>query len=288
MNLYKGCNHGCIYCDSRSLCYQNTEFDIVKPKADALKIIEKELRHKFISRGVIGTGAMSDPYNALEAQLKLTRSALEIINKYKFGISICTKSSLVTRDIDMLKEIKANAPVIIKFSLSTSDDALSKALEPNVCSSSQRLKAVEQLAKAGIYSGVLLWPTLPFLTDKPQQVIDLLKKAKDSGAKFVMAYFGLTLRIGSRDYFFDSLDKLQKDDLIPKDTKEKYIKRYGTRYICNIPSQKTVIKIFKEHCEKLGLLYQFGDIVKDYQKGYSFNPLKSQMSIFDMAEMLNH
>jgi len=286
MNLYKGCNHGCIYCDSRSLCYQNAEFDTVKPKANALKLIEFELKHKF-SRGVIGTGAMSDPYNALEARLELTRGALELIKQNKFGVSICTKSDLVTRDIDILKEIKQNAPVIVKFSLSTSDDALSKLLEPNVSLSSQRLKAVERLAQAGIYSGVLLWPTLPFLTDKPSQVIDLLSKAKDSGAKFVTAYFGLTLRAGSRDYFFENLDRLQGAKMIPDDIKQNYIRRYGTRYICNIPGQKTLIKIFKEHCEKLGLLYQFGDITADYQHGYSFIK-NSQLSIFDMADMLKN
>jgi len=288
MNLYKGCNHGCIYCDSRSLCYQNTEFDIVKPKADALKIIEFELKHKFVRKGVIGTGAMSDPYNGLEAELKLTRGALELIKRYGFGISICTKSSLVTRDIDILKEIKVAAPVIVKFSVSSGDDALSKILEPNVCLSSQRLKAIETLAKAGIYSGILLWPMLPFLTDKPEQVIDVLNKAKDSGAKFVTAYFGLTLRIGSRDYFFESLDKLQNAKMIPADIKQRYIKSYGTRYICNIPGQKTVIKIFKEHCQKLGLLYQFGDITTDYQKGYSFDSRDSQMSLFDMARLLKN
>jgi len=285
MNLYKGCNHGCIYCDSRSLCYQNSEFDIVKPKADALKIIDKELRIKFSRKGVIGTGAMSDPYNHLEAEHKLTRGALELIKKYQFGISICTKSDLVTRDIDILSEIKKTAPVIVKFSLSGSNDNLSKALEPNVALPSARLKAIGELSKAGIYSGVLLWPTLPFLTDKPEQVIDLLNKAKKANAKFVTAYFGLTLRIGSRDYFFDSLDKLIDSKTIPADTKEKYIKRYGTRYICNIPSQKTIIKIFKEHCDKLGLLYQFSDITADYQKGYDFN-YNRQVSIFDLADML--
>ena len=285
MNLYKGCSHGCIYCDSRSLCYQNAEFGIVKPKADALKIIDKELRLKYTRRGVIGTGAMSDPYNHLEAELKLTRGALELVKKHRFGVSITTKSDLVVRDIDVLSEIKKTAPVIVKFSLTSSDDALSKALEPNVALSSERLKAIEILSKAGIYSGVLLWPTMPFLTDSPLQIIDLLKKAKESGAKFVTAYFGLTLRIGSRDYFFENLDKLIKSKQIPSDTKDRYIKRYGTRYICEIPKKQTIIKTFKEHCHKLGLLYQFGDVTADYQKDYDFN-FNPQVSIFDLADML--
>jgi len=287
MNLYKGCSHGCIYCDSRSLCYQNSEFDVVKPKDDCLRIIDKELKLKYTRRGVIGTGAMSDPYNHLEAELKLTRGALEIINKYQFGISITTKSDLVTRDIDVLSEIKRTAPVIVKFSLTSSDDVLSRALEPNVTISSERLKAIETLSKAGIYSGVLLWPTMPFLTDSQEQVIDLLNKAKDSGAKFVTAYFGLTLRIGSRDYFFENLDKLIESKKIPSDTKERYIKRFGTRYICDIPKKQTVIKVFKEHCHKRGLLYQFADVTADYQKGYDFNS-NSQISIFDMADILKN
>lgn len=149
MNLYKGCSHGCIYCDSRSGCYQIDNFDTVRAKANAIDIIRKELKGK-VKKSVIGTGAMSDPYNPFEKQYQLTRQALELINTYRFGVAIDTKSSLITRDIDILKSINVHSPVIIKITITTCDE-LCKIMEPNVALSFERFTAIKQLTDNGIY-----------------------------------------------------------------------------------------------------------------------------------------
>jgi len=164
MNIYKGCCHGCIYCDSRSECYQIEDFDRVRAKENAIESIGKELKGKR-RKGVIGTGAMSDPYNPLEKKFQLTRGALEEVNKYNFGISIATKSPLITRDIDILKKISSHSPVLIKMTITTFDDDLCKRIEPNVPCSSERFKAIKQLSDNGIYTGILLMPILPFIND---------------------------------------------------------------------------------------------------------------------------
>lgn len=125
MNIYKGCCHGCIYCDSRSECYHVENFDKVRAKENALQIIRDDLRRK-VKKGVIGTGAMSDPYNPFEEKLCLTRHALELVDAYEFGIAIATKSPLITRDADILSGIKEHSPVLCKITITTADDELSK------------------------------------------------------------------------------------------------------------------------------------------------------------------
>jgi DNA repair photolyase len=154
MNIYKGCCHGCIYCDSRSDCYHVGDFDRVRTKENALAIIRDDLRRK-TKTGVVSTGAMSDPYNPFEEELQLTRHALELINAYHFGVAIDTKSPLVTRDIDVFKEIKEHSPVLVKITITSADDGLCQKIEPNVAVSSERFKAVKELSDNGIYCGVL-------------------------------------------------------------------------------------------------------------------------------------
>ncbi|MCL2673993.1 MAG: radical SAM protein, partial [Defluviitaleaceae bacterium] len=177
MNIYRGCSHGCIYCDSRSECYRNFDFDTVKVKEDALRIIRDELRKKAKS-GVIGTGAMSDPYNPLEQELQLTRHSLELINAFGFGVAIDTKSPLVTRDIDILQDIKQHSPVIVKLTVTTDDGGLCKKLEPNVATSSERFAAIKTLSDNGIYAGVLMMPILPFINDTDENISAIVTNAK--------------------------------------------------------------------------------------------------------------
>ena len=165
MNLYRGCPHGCIYCDSRSNCYHIDNFDIPKLKENALLILEQELKSKKV-KGVVGIGSMSDTYNPLEKENQITRQALKLISKYNFGVSIDTKSNLILRDIDLLKEINSKNNVIIKFTITTPNDELSKIIEPNVCISSKRLKAIKELSDNGIFAGIMMNPVLPFITDK--------------------------------------------------------------------------------------------------------------------------
>ncbi len=258
MNLYKGCTHGCIYCDSRSNCYHIDNFDIVRGKENALYILEKELRKK--SRGVVGIGAMSDTYNPLEQQYEQTRKALELIEKYGFGVSIDTKSDLILRDIDLLKKINLNNNVIIKFTITTPNDELSKIIEPNVCVSSRRLKAIKILNDNGIFAGIMMNPVLPFITDNEKDIKELVKLASENGAKFIHTYMGITLRENQRDYYYEKLDENFKE------LKEKYMKYYGDRYDCIAPNYKKLYKVFTEECDKYGILYNMEDIIKAYKK----------------------
>lgn len=271
MNIYKGCCHGCIYCDSRSECYGIEDFDKVRAKENALEIIAKELKSKR-RKGVVGTGAMSDPYNPFEKRLNLTGRALEIINNNGFGVDIATKSDLIIRDIETLKKIKEHSRVICKFTITTIDDELCKRIEPNVCVTSKRFEAIRRLSYEGIYTGVLLMPILPFINDTEENILSIVRKAKENGAKFIYPLFGLTLRGNQRDYFFYSIDNNFNG------IKERYLKTYSNEYLCLSPNSKYLYKIFTNECKKLGLLYKMKDIIEDYKKGY----YNEQISLFDM------
>ncbi len=272
MNIYKGCCHGCIYCDSRSECYQIEDFDRVRAKENAIESIEKDLRRKR-RKGVIGTGAMSDPYNPFEKDLQLTRKALEQINKYNFGISIATKSPLITRDIDILKKISAHSPVLIKITVTTFDDELCKKIEPHVPPSSERFKAIKELSDNGIFTGILLMPVLPFINDSSDNIKSIVKGAHAAGAKFIFAYgMGLTLRGNQRDHYYEEIRSLfPRENLVGT-----YIRNYGERYECPSPKAKELWKLFKGECEKYGILYRMGDIIKAYRRNYE----EEQMSLF--------
>ncbi len=192
MNLYKGCPHGCIYCDSRSNCYHVEDFDRPRGKQNALAILEKELAsHR--NRGVVGLGAMSDTYNPQEITHLQTRGALELLAKYGYGLAVDTKSDLILRDIDLLKEINSQNNVIVKFTVTTPRDELCKVIEPRVCPSSDRLKAVKALSDRGIFTGIMMTPVLPFITDSEEDIRQLVKMAREHGAKFVYTYMSVTL-----------------------------------------------------------------------------------------------
>ncbi len=270
MNLYKGCPHRCIYCDSRSNCYHIDNFDLVRGKENALYILEKELTKKR-EKGVIGIGAMSDTYNPNELKYEQTRKALKLISKYGFGISIDTKSDLILRDIDLLKEINSKNNVIIKFTITTPNDKLSKIIEPNVCASSKRLQAIKKLSDSGIFTGIMMNPVLPFITDKEEDIKELVKLASKFGAKFIHTYMGMTLRENQRDYYFHKLDQ----HFIG--LKEKYIQYYKGRYNCVTPNYKKLYKIFTDECKKYGILYNMDDIIKAYKGERKGN---EQMKLF--------
>lgn len=264
MNIYKGCCHGCIYCDSRSECYMIEDFDRVRAKEKAVESIAKELRGKK-KKGVIGTGAMSDPYNPFEKQLELTRGALKEVNRNNFGISIATKSPLITRDIDILKEISTHSPVLIKITITTFEDDLCRKIEPKVAPSSERFNAIKKLSDAGIYTGILLMPILPFINDNEDNIRSIVREAYRVGAKFIYAYgMGLTLRGNQRQYFYEKVNENFKDKAIVK----KYIETYGNDYECPSPQYKELWKVFVEECEKYNILYKMKDIIKGYRKGY--------------------
>jgi DNA repair photolyase len=266
MNIYKGCCHGCIYCDSRSDCYRVDHFDEVRAKENALAIITKELKGKR-KTGVIGTGAMSDPYNPFEKEYCLTRGALKIIDQYQFGVSIATKSDLITRDIELLKSIKIHSPVLAKITITACDDNLCKKLEPNVTISSKRFAAVKELSSHGIFTGILLMPVLPFLEDNEENIKGIIRNAYESGAKFIFPAFGVTLRQNQRDWYYKKLD-----EQFPT-VKTEYIKQFGNSYECHSPNAKALFQLFQEECEKLGILYKMEDIVSGYKGKYVNNQL---------------
>lgn len=270
MNLYKGCSHRCIYCDSRSNCYHIDNFDLVRRKEKALYILEKELSKKR-EKGVIGIGAMSDTYNPNELKYEQTRKALKLISKYGFGISIDTKSDLILRDIDLLKEINSKNNVIIKFTITTPNDKLSKIIEPNVCVSSKRLQAIKKLSDNGIFTGIMMNPVLPFITDKEEDIKELVRLGSKFGAKFIHTYMGMTLRENQRDYYFDKLDQ----HFIG--LKEKYIQYFKDRYNCVTPNYKKLYKVFTDECTKYGILYNMNDIIKAYKGERKGN---EQMKLF--------
>ncbi|OOM78508.1 radical SAM superfamily protein [Clostridium puniceum] len=269
MNIYKGCCHGCIYCDSRSECYRIDNFDTVRAKKDALALINKELKSKK-KTGIVGTGAMSDPYNPLEKEYCLTRGALELINTHGFGVSIATKSGLVTRDIDVLKKIKNHSPVLVKITITTCDDELCKKIEPNVGPASKRFSAIKELSDNDIFTGILLMPVLPFLEDNEDNILGIVKLAYENGAKFIYPAFGVTLRQNQRDWYYKKLDENFSG------IKQKYLEQFKNDYECRSPKAKELWQVFKKECNKFGILYKMKDIITAYKIGYE----DGQISMF--------
>lgn len=258
MNLYKGCPHGCIYCDSRSDCYKIEHFDKVRVKKDAIMLLEKECKKKR-KKGVLGIGSMSDTYNPFEKKYKITRKALEIAEKYGFGISMDTKSDLIVRDIDILERMNKTLPVILKVTITTADDRLSKKIEPHVCVSSKRFEAIKKLSQAGLFVGVLLTPILPFITDSEENIRKIVRLAYEHGAKFVYMMNGVTLRANQRAYYYAQLDKLFPG------LKKQYINTYQNQYMCNTLN-RNLYQIFIQECKKYGLKYKMSDIINAYKK----------------------
>lgn len=252
MNLYRGCSHGCVYCDARSACYRLERPGEVRAKADALAILRDELRRKR-TPGIVSLGGMSDGYNPEEARAEITRGALALLAQYGFGIGITTKSPLVARDIDQLTAIQRNAPAYVTFSITTANDGLSRQVEPGVAPSSDRLAAMRRLAGAGILTGIWINPTLPFLTDHPENLLALLHAAKDAGARYAITHYGMTLREGNREYYYAALDRLFPG------MKARYAEAYGLDYMIPCPNAEALHALFTAECARLGLAQTFAE-----------------------------
>lgn len=267
MNLYRGCSHGCIYCDSRSACYGEDDFGTVKVKKDALRLVRDDLARK-IRPGVVATGAMSDPYNPLERRLQLTRHALELLAAYGFGVAVATKGTLVTRDCDLFEEIGRAAPVLVKLTITTADDALAAQIEPYAPPPSERFSALRTLSEAGIFCGVLLMPVLPFLTDGEKAVRELARRTAEAGGRFCYPWFGMTLRDRQRTYYYAELERRFPG------LAAQYRRRYGERYACTVPRARELYRAFAAECEQLGLLYRMEEITRAYRVGYAESQLR--------------
>ncbi len=263
MNIYKGCCHGCIYCDSRSDCYGVDRFDQVRAKENALEIIRNDLRRK-TRRGVVGTGAMSDPYNPFERKLKLSRHALELCDAFEFGAAIATKSSLLERDIDVLQSIAEHSPVLLKITVTTAEDDLAAKIEPRVSRPSDRFGTMKKLSAAGLYTGILLMPVLPFIEDNRDNIGEIIRRAEEAGARFIYPAFGMTLRGNQRVWYYQKLDELfPGEGLI-----EAYQKKYGEYYECISPNARKLWEYFSEECRKRQIVYRMEDIISQYKRPY--------------------
>lgn len=270
MNIYRGCCHGCIYCDSRSTCYRNDRFDEVCIKKNALQIIRDDLRRK-VQRGVIGTGAMSDPYNPFERELQLTRHALELISAYGFGVSVATKSDLVARDIDVLREIGESAPALVQLTITTADDALAKVIEPHAPPPSARFGALRDLIGAGIFAGILMMPILPFINDTEENLLGVVEGASRCGARFIYPSMGMTLRDGNRQYYYAALDRVFPG------LSARYQSVFGERYVCNSPRARELWRAFAAACDRAGIAYKMDDIIKLSKLGYDSPQLRFEV-----------
>lgn len=249
MNIYRGCSHGCIYCDSRSRCYQFTHrFEDIEVKQNAPELLEKALKSKR-KKCMIGTGAMSDPYIHCEEKIKLTRKCLEVILKNGFGVAIQTKSDRILRDINLLDEINRSAKCVVQMTLTTYDDELCQILEPNVCNTRRRIEVLEKLQKRGIPTIVWMTPILPFINDTEENIAAILNECARTGVKGIINFgMGLTLREGSREYYYAALDKHFPG------MKERYIERYGNMYELQSPRAKELTEVFQGFCKEHGIL----------------------------------
>lgn len=255
MNIYRGCEHGCIYCDSRSERYGLDRFHDVQVKVNALELLKRELRSKR-DRGTVGTGAMSDPYTHAEADLKLTRACLELLEAAGFPVHIITKSEMIVRDDDVLQAIAGRTRASVAFSFSTADDSLSAKLEPGASRPAARLKAMKALAQRGIYTGALVMPVLPYITDSAAQIRELLLRIADSGGRFAIPWFGMSLRDRQREYYYGKLDRLFPG------MRRRYESRYGDRYDCAVPESGKLEAAFREICSRHGLISSMHDLVQ--------------------------
>lgn len=274
MNIYRGCTHGCIYCDSRSKCYGFThEFEDIEVKINAPQLLERALKSKR-KRCMIGTGAMCDPYLHIEESLKLTRKCLELIDQYEYGVAVQTKSTRVLRDMDLLKSINDKTKAVVQMTMTTYDETLCKILEPNVSTTKERFKALLQFKEAGIPSIVWLTPILPFINDTEENIRGILEYCVKAGVKGIICFgMGVTLRDGDREYFYKALDKHFPG------VKNKYIRTYGNAYDIPSPNNEKLLGIFKEVCVKNGMMYQ---IKECFQYLHEFPQKYEQMSLFNI------
>jgi DNA repair photolyase len=272
MNLYRGCTHGCIYCDSRSKCYQmKHDFEDIEIKRNAPEILEDQLRRKR-KRCMIGTGAMTDPYIHLEEELNLTRKCLKIIEKYGFGLAIQTKSSRILRDLDLLKAINKKARCVVQMTLTTFDEDLCKKLEPNVSTTLERFKVLNIMRNEGIPTVVWLSPILPFINDTEENLRGILNYCIEAKVKGILCFgFGVTMREGNREYFYKQIDQLFPG------LKEKYNRIFKNSYECNSPNHKHLMSVFKEVCQNNNILWQVDDVFA-YMK--RFEEKEQQLSFF--------
>lgn len=273
INLYRGCTHGCIYCDSRSVCYQmNHDFEDVEVKRDAPLILEAQLQ-KRRKPCMIGTGAMCDPYIPLEEEFRFTRQCLVLIEKYGFGLAIQTKSARILRDLDILKAINDKTKCVAQLTLTTYDEGLCRKIEPNVSTTLERFHVLTAMREAGIPTVVWLSPILPFINDTEENLRGLLDYCIEAKVHGILCFgFGVTLREGDREYFYRCLDRLFPG------MKQKYIRQFGGAYECMSPNNTRLTAVLNEVCEGHDILYKPDDV---FAYLHHFETKARQMSLLE-------
>lgn len=274
MNMYRGCQHGCIYCDARSKCYQiNHVFEDIEVKQNAPELLERALKGKR-SKCMIGTGGMTDPYMPLEKEEKLTRRLLEIINQYEFGLVIQTKSDLILRDLDLLKSINEKSKCIVQMTMTTYDEALCKKIEPNVCTTKERFEVLKTMRDNGIQTVAWLSPFVPFLNDTEENIRGLMDYCIEAGVYGIICFgIGVTLREGDREYFYEKLD-----EKFPG-LKQKFHAKYGYAYEINSDNNNELMKIIRAKCKEHGIVSN-ADKVFEYMHEYESHQAVSQLTLF--------
>lgn len=274
MNLYRGCTHGCIYCDSRSACYQmKHDFEDIEVKRNAPELLEAALMRKR-SRCMIGTGAMCDPYMHCEEQLGLTRKCLEIIDRHGFGLAIQTKSDRILRDLDLLKSINRRSKCVVQMTLTTFDEDLCRIIEPNVCTTRQRFETLEILRENEIPTVVWICPLLPWINDTEENLRGILDYCFRAEVKGVIQFgIGMTLREGDREYFYAALDRHFPG------LKQNYIETYGLSYEIVSENNDRLMRILTAECKNHGVMCESGEVFA-YLHEFPQKNAGEQLSLF--------
>ena len=276
MNLYRGCSHGCIYCDSRSKCYHMEHaFEDIEVKENAIALLEHALIHKR-KKCMIGTGSMTDPYIPLEMELEYVRKALYLVDKYGFGFTAITKSDRVLRDLDLLQRINEKTKCVVQMTLTTYDENLCRKIEPHVSTTGERFAVLKKLHDTGIPAVVWLTPILPFINDTEDNIAGILDMCVEAKVYGVICFgMGLTLREGNREYFYEQLDRLFPG------LKEKYIGTYGNQYMMESPNSHRLMKLFHETCERGGMVHNNEQIFQ-YLHTFEEKNTARQLSLWDL------
>lgn len=276
MNLYRGCSHGCIYCDSRSRCYHMEHaFEDIEIKENAIELLEHALRRKR-QKCMIGTGSMTDPYIPLEMELQHVRKALSLIDRYGFGFTVITKSDRILRDLDLLRKINEKTKCVVQMTLTTCDEELCRKIEPHVSTTGERFEVLKKLRDAGIPTVVWLSPILPFINDTAENITGILEMCAEAGVYGVLCFgMGLTLREGNREYFYKQLDRLFPG------LKEKYIRTYGNQYEIASPDNRRLMRLFHQKCEESGIVHDNEEIFR-YLHTFEEKDAGRQMSLWEL------
>ncbi len=276
MNLYRGCSHGCIYCDSRSRCYHmEHDFEDIEVKENAIELLEHALKHKR-QKCMIGTGSMTDPYIPLETELQYVRKALSLIDQYGFGFTVITKSDRVLRDLDLLQRINEKTKCVVQMTLTTYDEELCRKIEPHVSTTGERFAALKKLRDAGIPTVVWLSPILPFINDTRENIAGILELCAEAGVYGVICFgMGLTLREGNREYLYKQLDRCFPG------LKEKYIRTYGNQYEIESPDNRKLMKLFHQKCEESGIVHDNDEVFR-YLQEFEEKDAGRQMSLWEL------